>query len=89
MNDLFAGWQKYSDHQFARVLVIYWRPGWVNMARRLSSMILRRERARSTVAKLQQEGIRAGCAPFNVTQKQDIDAAIDHIEKDIGPIVCW
>lgn len=44
------------------------------------------ERAEAAVAKLQQEGIRAVAAPFNVTQKQDIDAAIDHIEKDIGPI---
>ncbi len=44
------------------------------------------ERAEAAVAKLQQEGIRAVAAPFNVTHKQDIDAAIDHIEKDIGPI---
>lgn len=44
------------------------------------------ERAEAAVAKLQQEGIRAVAAPFNVTQKQDIDAAIDHIEKDIGPL---
>ena len=44
------------------------------------------ERAEAAVAKLQQEGIRAVAAPFNVTHKQDIDAAIDHIEKEIGPI---
>mgnify|MGYP000273727139 FL=1 len=44
------------------------------------------ERAEAAVAKLQQEGIRAVAAPFNVTQKQDIDAAIDHIERDMGPI---
>ncbi|MCZ7246934.1 gluconate 5-dehydrogenase [Salmonella enterica] len=44
------------------------------------------ERAETAVTKLQQEGIKAIAAPFNVTHKQDIEAAIEHIEKDIGVI---
>ncbi len=31
-------------------------------------------------------GIQAVAAPFNVTHKHEIDAAVEHIEKDIGPI---
>ncbi|CQM24779.1 5-keto-D-gluconate 5-reductase [Salmonella enterica subsp. enterica serovar Baildon str. R6-199] len=38
------------------------------------------------MTKLQQEGIKAIAAPFNVTHKQDIEAAVEHIEKDIGVI---
>lgn len=44
------------------------------------------ERAETAVTKLQQEGIKAIAAPFNVTHKQDIEAAVEHIEKDIGVI---
>ncbi len=44
------------------------------------------ERAETAVTKLQQEGIKAIAAPFNVTHKQDIEAAVEHIEKDIGII---
>ena len=32
------------------------------------------------------QGIQAVAAPFNVTHKHEIDAAVEHIEKDIGPI---
>ena len=44
------------------------------------------ERAELAVEKLHQEGIQAVAAPFNVTHKHEIDAAVEHIEKDIGPI---
>lgn len=44
------------------------------------------ERAETAVMKLQQEGIKAIAAPFNVTHKQDIETAVEHIEKDIGAI---
>ena len=44
------------------------------------------ERAELAVKKLHQEGIQAVAAPFNVTHKHEIDAAVEHIEKDIGPI---
>ena len=44
------------------------------------------ERAELAVEKLHQEGIQAVAAPFNVTHKHEIDAAVEHIEKNIGPI---
>ncbi|WP_336818970.1 gluconate 5-dehydrogenase [Cedecea sp. MMO-103] len=40
----------------------------------------------AAVQKLRGEGIRAVGAPFDVTQKQDVDAAVERIEQEVGPI---
>jgi gluconate 5-dehydrogenase len=40
----------------------------------------------AAVQKLRDEGIRAVGAPFDVTQKQDVDVAVERIEQDVGPI---
>ncbi|NIF49826.1 gluconate 5-dehydrogenase [Enterobacter sp. Ap-1006] len=40
----------------------------------------------AAVQKLRDEGICAVGAPFDVTQKQDVDAAVERIEQEVGPI---
>lgn len=47
---------------------------------------INQERADAAVAKLHAADIRAVAAPFNVTQKSEIDAAIARIEEQTGPI---
>ncbi|VDZ81193.1 Gluconate permease [Salmonella bongori] len=67
-------------------MVICWRPVLVRYGARIIVNDITPERAETAVTKLQQEGIKAIAAPFNVTHKQDIEAAVEHIEKDIGVI---
>lgn len=40
----------------------------------------------AAVQKLQAAGISAVAAPFDVTQKQAVDAAVERIEQEVGPI---
>lgn len=47
---------------------------------------INQERADAAVAKLHAADIRAVAAPFNVTQKSEIDAAVARIEEQTGPI---
>lgn len=47
---------------------------------------INQERADAAVAKLHAADIRAVAAPFNVTQKAEIDAAVARIEEQTGPI---
>jgi gluconate 5-dehydrogenase len=47
---------------------------------------INQERADAAVEKLRAADIRAVAAPFNVTKKAEIDAAIARIEEQTGPI---
>ena len=47
---------------------------------------INQERADAAVIKLRAENISAFAAPFNVTNKSEIDEAIDNIEAQSGPI---
>lgn len=47
------------------------------------------ERAELAVEKLHQEGIQAVAAPFNVTHKHEIDAAVNISKRTSAPLMCW
>ena len=59
------------------------------LARSGASVVLNgrdKSRVRTVAAKMLAEGFKADYAAFDVTQKPAVVEAIDHIEKDFGPI---
>lgn len=86
MNDLFSlAGKNILITGSAQGIGFYWQPPGKYGAQIIINDITA-ERAELAVEKLHQEGIQAVAAPFNVTHKHEIDAAVEHIEKDIGPI---